>query len=183
MSEFLVKELLAVIPQVGKLEWIGLRPAPRAPMQVVVSVRAEAGQGLIGDRYPGAVVGAMDFAESPGTKRQVTLIQAEHLPVIAALTGHAAIPPEWLRRNFVVSGINLLALKDRRFRIGAVLLEGTGLCQPCSRMEEVLGPGGYNAMRGHGGITARVLNSGNMCVGDRVVHDPETICITEGDIA
>jgi len=181
MSEFLVKELLAVIPQVGKLEWIGLRPAPRAPMQVVVSVRAEAGQGLIGDRYPGAVVGAMDFAESPGTKRQVTLIQAEHLPVIAALTGHAAIPPEWLRRNFVVSGINLLALKDRRFRIGAVLLEGTGLCQPCSRMEEVLGPGGYNAMRGHGGITARVLNGGSLCVGERVVHVPEAARITEGD--
>jgi len=160
MSEFLVKELLAVIPQVGKLEWIGLRPAPRAPMQVVASVRAEAGQGLLGDRY----------AESPGTKRQVTLIQAEHLPAIAALTGHAAIPPEWLRRNLVVSGINLLAFKDRRFRIGAVLLEGTGLCQPCSRMEEVLGPGGYNAMRGHGGITARVIESGVMCAGDRVVN-------------
>jgi MOSC domain-containing protein YiiM len=130
MSEFLVKELLAVIPQVGKLEWIGLRPAQRAPMQVVASVHAEAGQGLIGDRYPGAVAGAMDFAESPGTKRQVTLIQAEHLPAIAALTGHAAIPPEWLRRNLVVSGINLLALKDRHFRIGAVLLEGTGLVSP-----------------------------------------------------
>jgi len=172
MSEYLVKELLAVIPQVGRLEWIGLRPAQRAPVQVVESVRAEAGQGLIGDRY----------AESPGTKRQVTLIQAEHLPVIAALTGHTTIPPEWLRRNLVVSGINLLALKDRCFRIGAVLLEGTGLCQPCSRMEEVLGPGGYNAMRGHGGITARVLNSGNMCVGDWVVHDPEVVCMTEGDI-
>ncbi len=158
MSEFLVKELLAVIPQIGRLEWIGVRPAHRAPLQVVESVRAEAGQGLIGDRY----------TESPGTKRQVTLIQAEHLPVIAALSGHAAIPPEWLRRNLVVSGINLLALKDRRFRIGAVLLEGTGHCQPCSRMEEVLGPGGYNAMRGHGGITARVLVSGVMCAGDRV---------------
>ena len=173
MSEFLVKELLAVIPQVGKLEWIGLRPAQRAPLQAVQSVRAEAGRGLIGDRY----------AESPGTKRQVTLIQAEHLAVIAALTGHSTIPPEWLRRNLVVSGINLLALQDRRFRIGAVLLEGTGLCQPCSRMEEVLGPGGYNAMRGHGGITARVLNSGSLCVGDRVLHDPEAACITEGDIA
>jgi MOSC domain-containing protein YiiM len=159
MSEFLIKELLAVISQAGKLEWIGLRPAHRAPVQVVASVRAEAGQGLIGDRH----------AESPGTKRQVTLIQAEHLPVIAALTGHAAIPPEWLRRNLVVSGINLLALKDRRFRIGAVLLEGTGLCHPCSRMEEALGAGGYNAMRGHGGITARVIESGIIYVGDRAI--------------
>lgn len=172
MSEFLVKELLGIIPQVGRLEWIGLRPAPRAPVQAVESACAEAGRGLIGDRYPGAVIGALDFFRTPGRKRQVTLIQAEHLPVIAQLTGRVSIPPEWLRRNLLVSGVNLLALKDRPFRIGAVLLEGTGLCHPCSRMEEVLGPGGYNAMRGHGGITARVLNGGSLCVGDRVTHDP-----------
>jgi MOSC domain-containing protein YiiM len=158
MSEYLIKELLAVMPQVGKLEWIGLRPAPRAPMQVVASVRAEAGRGLIGDRY----------AESPGTKRQVTLIQAEHLAVIARLSGHVSIPPEWLRRNLLISGINLLALKDRPFRIGAVLLEGTGLCHPCTRMEAVLGPGGYNAMRGHGGITARVLEGSELAIGDEL---------------
>jgi MOSC domain-containing protein YiiM len=159
MSEILIKELLAVIPQAGRLEWIGLRPAYRAPVQVVTSVRAEAGLGLIGDRY----------AESR-PKRQVTLIQAEHLPVIAALSGHAVVPPEWLRRNLIVSGVNLLALKDQQFRVGAVLLEGTGLCHPCSRMEEALGPGGYNAMRGHGGITARVLESGELHVGDALAH-------------
>lgn len=162
MSEFLVKELLTVIPQVGCLEWIGLRTGHRAPVQVVNSARAEEGRGLLGDRY----------AQSPGTKRQVTLLQAEHLPLIAALTGHAALPPEWLRRNLVISGINLLALKDRPFRIGAVLLEGTGLCHPCSRMEEVLGPGGYNAMRGHGGITARVLQGGEIRVRDAVMFAP-----------
>lgn len=158
MTEFLVKELLATIPQTGQLEWIGLRPAHRVPMQVVDSVRAEAGRGLIGDRY----------AQSPGTKRQVTLIQAEHLPLIAALTGRPRVAPEWLRRNLVVSGINLLALKDRRFQIGDALLEGTGLCHPCSRMEEALGEGGYNVMRGHGGITARVVSSGAIRLGDAV---------------
>lgn len=158
MSELLIKELLGVIPQVGRLEWIGLRPAPRAPVLAVEAAHAEAGRGLMGDRY----------AESPGTKRQVTLIQAEHLAVIAQLTGQPAIPPEWLRRNLLVSGINLLVLKDRQFRIGAVMLEGTGLCHPCSRMETVLGPGGYNALCGHGGITARVLVSGALCVGDAV---------------
>lgn len=164
MSEYLVKELLAVIPQVGRLDWIGLRSAHRAPMRVVSAAAAEVGRGLHGDRY----------AESPGTKRQVTLIQAEHLPLIAAQTGHAAVPPEWLRRNLVISGINLLALKDRTFRIGAVLLEGTGLCHPCSRMEEVLGAGGYNVMRGHGGITARVLHGGQIRIGDAVKFSPET---------
>jgi len=162
MSEFLVKELLTVIPQVGRLEWIGLRPGHRAPVQVVNSVRAEEGRGLLGDRY----------AQSPGTKRQVTLLQAEHLPLIGALTGHAALPPEWLRRNLVIAGINLLALRDRSFRIGTVLLEGTGLCHPCSRMEEVLGAGGYNVMRGHGGITARVLQGGEIHVRDAVTFSP-----------
>jgi len=162
MSEFLVKELLTVIPQTGRLEWIGLRPAYRAPVQPVDEVHAESGRGLIGDHY----------AESPGSKRQVTLLQAEHLPAIAALTGHERIPPDWLRRNLIVSGINLLALKDRPFRVGSVLLEGTGLCHPCSRMEQVLGAGGYNAMRGHGGITARVLAGGRLRVGDPVSFTP-----------
>jgi MOSC domain-containing protein YiiM len=160
MSEELVKELLGKIPQTGRLEWIGLRPAVRAPMRVVTSVEARAGMGLMGDRY----------AESPGTKRQVTLIQAEHLPLIAVLTGHERVAPESLRRNLVVSGINLLALRNRQFSIGGVVLEGTGQCHPCSRMEELLGPGGYNVMRGHGGITARVIHGGIIQCGDAVRH-------------
>lgn len=159
----MVKELLGTIPQLGRLEWIGLRPAHRVAAQVVSEAMAEVGRGLIGDRY----------AESPGTKRQVTLIQAEHLPLVAALTGHDVVPPEWLRRNLPVSGINLLALKDRQFHIGPVLLEGAGLCHPCSRMEELLGPGGYNVMRGHGGITARIVAGGQLQVGQAVrYHGP-----------
>jgi MOSC domain-containing protein YiiM len=98
----------------------------------------------------------------------VTLIQREHLNVIAGLLRRDGISPELTRRNLVVSGVNLLALKGERFRVGEVLLEGTGPCEPCSRMEENLGPGGYNAMRGHGGITARVLEGGVLRIGDTV---------------
>lgn len=71
-----------------------------------------------------------------------------------------------LRRNIVIKGINLLALKDKTFWVGEALLEYTGECHPCSRMEETLGEGGYNAVRGHGGITARILNGGKITVGD-----------------
>jgi len=84
------------------------------------------------------------------------------------LAGHDRLAPATLRRNVVVAGIPLIALKDRRFRIGEVLLEGTGECDPCSRMEAALGPGGYNAMRGHGGICARILEGGALRVGDAV---------------
>jgi MOSC domain-containing protein YiiM len=114
--------------------------------------------GLLGDRYQGRAGGA----------RQVTLVQAEHLAAIGAYLGLAPVLPERLRRNLVVSGLNLLALKGRRFRIGAAVLEMTGECHPCSRMEEEFGPGGYNAVRGHGGITARALEGGAVMLGDAV---------------
>lgn len=151
-----LSSLLSTFPREGRVEWIGVRPERLAPMKAI-----EHGEnvqsGLAGNRRT-----------APG-KRAVTLIQAEHLPVIAALTAHDAIDPALLRRNIVVSGINLLALKDRRFRVGSAVLEGTGICAPCSRMEEVLGEGGYNAMRGHGGITATVINTGSLSIGSPVV--------------
>ena len=149
-----------VLPQTGRLVWIGLSPGRKEPILEVEEAEARVGTGLESDRHSKG---------RPGGKRQVTLIQAEHLPVIAALVGDSEpIPPGLVRRNLVVAGINLLALKNRRFRVGAALLEGTGPCHPCSRMEANLGPGGFNAMRGHGGITARVLEGGWIYVGDEI---------------
>ena len=156
--------LTTTFAQGGQLEWIGLREAHRAPLKTVDFVVAVVGRGLIGDRA----------TRHAGSKRQVTLVQAEHLAVIASLCGLRGVKPELLRRNLVVSRINLLALKGRLFRIGEVLLEGTGCCHPCARMEEALGLGGYNAMRGHGGITAMVLSQGVIRVGAPVIAVPET---------
>ena len=100
------------------------------------------------------------------SKRQVTLVQKEHLDAIGSLLHRGPLASELLRRNIVVSAINLLALKDKTFRIGETLLEYSGPCHPCSKMEAELGPGGYNAMRGHGSITARVLEPGDIRLGD-----------------
>jgi MOSC domain-containing protein YiiM len=146
----------------GRLVWIGLRPARRAPMVSVDEARLEPGRGLEGDRWRGAGDGA----------RQVTVVAQEHLAAIASFLGRPAVEPQQLRRNLVVAGLNLFALKGRRFRIGGALLEWSGECHPCSRMEEEFGPGGYNAVRNHGGITARVVDAGAVRVGDSVNRVP-----------
>lgn len=160
-----LRVLMETFPRAGCLEWMGLRPERRVPLAGVTHAEVLADHGLIGDHQ----------ARHPSGKRQVTLIQREHLAAVAALLGRDAVDPALMRRNLVVSGINLLALRDERFRIGDVLFEGTGPCEPCSRMEEVLGPGGYNAMRGHGGITARVLSGGVIAVGDAVTCEKNSV--------
>ncbi len=152
-----MKQLLTTIPQTGRVEWIGVRPERRANLIVVPSVEATT-TGLSGDRFSGGI----------NAKRQVTLIQQEHLAVVMSILRLSALDPGLVRRNIVVSGINLQALKDQHFKIGNAVLFGTGNCHPCSRMEENLGAGGYCAMRGHGGITAYVDQPGTICVGDSV---------------
>lgn len=155
-----LRALMETFPHPGRLEWIGLRSVRRAPLQSFNHVEVLVDHGLVGDHK----------AQRAGGKRQVTLIQREHLDAVAKLVGRDAVDPALLRRNLVVSGINLLALRDAQFEIGGVVFEGTGLCEPCSRMEEVLGTGGYNAMRGHGGIIARVLSGGVIRVGEAVAY-------------
>lgn len=157
-------ELLRTLPQTGSVRWIGVRPARGQPMELIDAVEARPDKGLIGDRYGGR-----------GGKREVTLLQWEHLPVIASLLGRDEVIPASLRRNIAVAGINLLALRDREFTIGNAVLRGTGLCQPCSKMETALGAGGYNAVRGHGGITAQVIKGGIIRLWDEVMLNAKTL--------
>lgn len=153
-----IKDLFSTLPRAGRVEWISIRPARNVPVTVLDEVIVETDGGLRGDHYSGQ-----------NGKRHVTLLQAEHLPVLAAFLGTSVVDPALLRRNLIVSGLNLLALKGQRFRLGEeVILEYTGECYPCSKMETALGEGGYNALRGHGGITARVVQGGVVRVGDSV---------------
>jgi MOSC domain-containing protein YiiM len=180
-----IRELTTRFPRAGRIEAIFLRPARGVPARSVDSAEALVGRGLAGDRSALIAPG-----RPAGGKRQVTLLQAEHLPLIAAWSGHAGtgdrggescapvLGAAALRRNLVVSGFNLLAARALfagvavQVRIGnAVRLEFSGPCDPCSKMEVLLGPGGYNAMRGHGGVTARILAGGRIAVGDAVSVD------------
>jgi MOSC domain-containing protein YiiM len=156
MTSLNIKELQEQFNKSGKVVSILVRPGRLEPMRDLHKVRAIAGQGLEGDRH-----------KSNGN-RQVTLIQAEHLKAVSSFLGKN-VSPEDVRRNICVEGINLLSLKGQKFRLGEdVVLEYSGECHPCSRMEENLGLGGYNAMRGHGGITAKIISGGIIAVGDSV---------------
>lgn len=162
----MLKDLTSRFARAGRLEAIYLRLERDAPALRVDSTVAIAGRGLDGDRARGG---------RGGHERQVTLIQHEHVPIIASWIGAAAIDAATLRRNLVISGVNLIAARqlfaDRPLRLHLgddVLLAVTGPCDPCSKMEAVLGLGGYNAMRGHGGLTATIEVGGRIAVGDRV---------------
>ena len=149
-----LKDLIAGWTQPGRVEWIGLRPDRRAGI-IAADEALVSPNGLDGDR-------------SRAGKRAVTLIQQEHLAAIGSYLGQGPTAPEILRRNLVVSGINLAALKGREVQVGEAILRFTVICAPCSRMEEALGKGGYSAVRGHGGWCAEVVRPGRVALGDPV---------------
>lgn len=154
-------ELIQNVPQAGQVRWIGIRPAKRMELLELDVVEARREAGLTGDHArPG-----------PRNARQVTLIQWEHLQVISELLKKPVSAAD-MRRNIAVAGINLFSLKGRTFRIGSAVFETTGWCQPCARLEERLGPGTFQAARGHSGITARVLQGGVIRLGDRLFVEP-----------
>jgi MOSC domain-containing protein YiiM len=155
-----IHELQNVYFKPGIIEMVNVRPKRLDPVLTVEQVMALENIGLEGDHYLNA-----------GGERQVTLIQAEHIEAMASMLDVKSIAPELTRRNLVVRGINLLSLKGKQFSAGDALLEYSGECHPCTRMERSLGPGAYNVMRGHGGITAKVVSGGMIRKGDRV-HVP-----------
>jgi MOSC domain-containing protein YiiM len=163
-----IRELNAPPNVQGRVEAIVVRAAPRDPARTVPETMALAGIGLADDR-----LGQRGEAEL--STRQVTLIQAEHLAVIAQLARMDVVDAVRLRRNLVVSGINLVALRTAHVQVGDAVLEIMGPCQPCSRMESEIGPGGYAAMRGHGGMTARIISGGAIRVGDVVRAVPSPV--------
>ncbi|MFK8028353.1 MAG: MOSC domain-containing protein [Gammaproteobacteria bacterium] len=149
-------ELKKHFPYPGKVEWIGIRPNKGSAIEQKSYIEAMTDHGLDGDKA----------GQRPGGKRQVTLFQAEYIDVIRSLMPNKELKFVDLRRNIAVSGINLNALKDCSISLGEATLEITGFCHPCSKLEAQLGEGVFNALRGHGGLTAKVIKGGVIHVGD-----------------
>lgn len=141
----------------AKLVWIGIRPEKRAPVMSLQQAQLIAGSGIAGDHY-----------HKPGGDRQVTIIRWEDLEHVRQSLTQEAVSPERARRNLVILGWNELVQVGKHIRIGSVLLEITGLCPPCEQMNIHFGPGGLNALHKRGGLTARIVEGGNVHVHDTV---------------
>ena len=127
-----LRELTRQLPRRGRVEAIFLRPQRGVAALRVPTATALIDRGLAGDR-----TGERAASQSGGGKRQVTLIQAEHLPVIAAWAGLDEIDPAALRRNLLISGLNLIAVRspfaDRPLKVwigSEVALVITGAVRP-----------------------------------------------------
>jgi MOSC domain-containing protein YiiM len=130
------------------------------------AVEAVAGRGLRGDRY-------FRPAEAEGPGVEVTLIEREAL--LAAERDHGVtVPGGAHRRNLVTEGVPLNHLVGRRLRVGEAVVEGTALCEPCAHMESLATDGAREALVHRGGLEGRIVASGTVRLGDRVVPADES---------
>jgi MOSC domain-containing protein YiiM len=135
-----------------------------APLEARTHIEAEAGRGLVGDRYYQA---AGTFSK-PGLDSEVTLIETETLEAIRNESGIEFAPGD-SRRNLVTRGVPLNHLVGRRFQVGRVVLRGIRLCEPCGHLEKLTVAGARDALRHRGGLRAAVETGGVLQAGDPIV--------------
>ena len=146
----------------GKLEWIGVREV-QGNIKSLDSVLAIKGEGLEGDK----------ITSKKSKKRQVTLMQKEHISVILSLAqekdqSRIRKIQYYFKRNLLISKCNVQNLKGKIFKIGDAKFLGTGDCKPCKKIENLLGKPMLDAMQGMGGITALVSESGIIKINDQL---------------
>ena len=116
----------------------------------VASANALENCGLEGDKYA-----------RTGRRRQVLLVEQEVLDEFG-------LPPGALDEQITVAGAALSTFPERtRFRVGDVLLEVVGPCEPCHKMNRH-GPGMQERLLGKRGTLAKVVEGGVIRIGDQV---------------
>lgn len=148
----------------ARVEAIHTADSAGAPMVARERVRAIAGVGLEGDRYARA---AGHWSDHPAGDREITLVEAEVIDDLAATDGIVLAPGE-TRRNVTTRGIRLNELLGRRFRVGAVECEGVRLCEPCQYLTDSVGKPILRPLVHRAGLRARILNDGEIALGDPV---------------
>lgn len=149
----------------AKIIAIQIAPSGGAPMQSLAVARAIAGKGLEGDRYS---EGLGTYSNQPGSGRALTLVESEALLALKR-EYDVDVDAAHARRNLVTERVALNHLVERNFRVGAVILRGTRLCEPCSHLEKLTRPGALRGLIHRGGLRAEIISGGVIRVGDDIV--------------
>lgn len=147
----------------GAVTAILVAPEAEAELKRVSEARAEAGRGLVGDRYQ---AGLGTFSNPHARGHDLTLIEQE---VIDDLSGtFPGYRAEDTRRNVVTKSVALNGLVGWRFRVGEVELLGRRLCEPCAHLDRISVEGSLRPLVHRGGLRADIATSGLIAVGDPV---------------
>lgn len=135
------------------------------PLNYVESVEAQAGIGLVGDRYG---IGAGTFSKKKGPDREITLIEQEALEALEREYEISMTSAE-ARRNVTTQGVPLNHLVGKEFKVGELVLRGIRLCEPCGHLEKLVAKGKVQeGLRHRGGLRAQILKGGVIRKGDEV---------------
>ncbi|GAB3685472.1 MOSC domain-containing protein [Salinisphaera aquimarina] len=157
----------------ASLQRILTAPTRGASMVDAGAIEAIPGRGLAGDRY---WVGTGTFSGRPGVfagARELSMIDVAAIALCnerLALDAGAQLDAADLRRNLVVAGLELPALRQRLIRVGPVTLEIVSSCPPCGYLSRLLGVDARQALRGIGGVRARIVDAGWLQVGDAIIE-------------
>lgn len=128
----------------------------RHSIESVEEVECVAGKGLVGDRY---------FGHKENFKGQITFFDWAVLEGIRDAFSLPDLEPSVFRRNVITDGLDLNALIGERFTIQGIEFEGSEECAPCFWMDDAVAPGTEDALRGRGGLRARILSGGTLRIG------------------
>jgi len=127
------------------------QPAGTAPMIEVEEVECVADKGLVGDRF---------FGWKEDYKGQVTFFEHEVYERVCEQFQIMGLPPSVFRRNIITKGVDLNTLIGHEFEVQGVRFLGTQESAPCHWMDQAFAVGAEEAMKGKGGLRAKVLSSG-----------------------
>jgi len=133
------------------------KPPGKHMLVEVETIECVAGRGVRGDRF---------FDYRADYKGQITFFSIDVFEEVCKKLGVGDKNPGEARRNVVTSGIDLNSLIGRKFELQGVLFEGICECNPCYWMDSAIGPGAEQALRGSGGLRARILTDGTLRVSE-----------------
>lgn len=153
----------------GQLVSIFVAPHKGKDLQPIATVEAVAGRGLVGDRY---YFKEGTFSAKDGPDREVTLIEAEALEGLAR-EYEISLQPFQARRNLLTRGVPLNHLVGKTFTVGAVVLRGIRLCEPCGHLEKLTCKGVEKGLKHRGGLRAQIVTGGPLEVGAKITISGE----------